>query len=58
MGGARDMHEYLRSAQGILWENLKERNCWEELNVDESLILNWIIKGMLQGCRVLSYGLD
>jgi len=40
-----------------LWENLKERNCWEDLSVDESLILKEIIKDMLEGFRVFSYGL-
>jgi hypothetical protein len=49
--------KYWRNALGILWENLRERNCCEDLSVDESLILKWIIKDMLEGCRVHSYGL-
>jgi hypothetical protein len=49
--------KYWRNALGILWENLKERNRWHDLSADKSLILKWIIKDMLEHCRVLSYDL-
>jgi hypothetical protein len=27
--------KYMRNPQGIRWENLKERNYWEDISVDD-----------------------
>ena len=37
MGERIDVHR-------VLWENLRERDHWEDPDVDESIILRWIFR--------------
>jgi hypothetical protein len=54
MGGACSSDEVgERHVQGLGWRNLRERDHWEDPDVDERIILRWIFKKWMWG-----YGMD
>jgi hypothetical protein len=38
------------------WGKLRERDCFEDLNIDENVILKWIFKKLCGRCESVLFG--